>query len=684
MVKLAKYGLLFVFILLAVITGFLLTLDVNHYKAELVQVVKDKTGREFQINGDLKLAVSLIPTIAVNEVSFGNAGWGTQPDMLTVNRFEAEIALLPLLHGDVRINRLVLVKPDLFLETNAEGIGNWALELASTEGTDKEQAAPVAPSMPGFDVREISVEDARLKYKNGRTGKTISMDIPSLTLLTASVDGPISVNLEAIYQAQSISMTATLGPLPQLLDDKPYPVDMKAAIGSVEVSAIGTIARITQMAGWDLNITAKTDNLTNLGKLSGIELPAAGPINVSGTLLDGEQSYRLQSMQAAIADYIVVGDLEVVLAGERPLLTAGLSTPFIDIRPFTKDKPQNEKRVFSDSPLPMDGLKAIDADLKVSIKQLITTSVELTDVDLALKINNGQLKLSPLKANIAGGNLTANVELTPKGKDLEFTGDFNIKQLTPGLLPKFKEKHPIDDGKTDITFKGTGTGKSVAGIMAGFNGNLLVTVGKGVLQNSSLDLAGADLMSQTLTMVNPFSQEEKTTELQCAVVRFDIKDGIAATEKGIAMETNRMTVVGGGTINLKTEELDLGARPHPRQGIGIGAGQLAEIVRLGGTLAEPKTKTDTVAAMKTAATVGAAVATGGLSLLAGGLFERTTADEHPCDTALGKNPTKQSTATTAAKQDATQSESQTSTQKPNVIESTGAKVKGVLKGLFGE
>jgi len=681
MVKLAKYGFLILFILVAVIIGFLLTLDVNHYKEGLVQVVKDKTGREFQINGDLKLALSLIPTITVNDVSFGNAGWGSQPDMLKVDRFEAEIALMPLFQGDVKVNRLTLVKPDLLLETNAEGIGNWALEIAGTEGTNKEQSAPAATSMPGFDVREISVEDARLNYKDGRSGKTFSLDIPLLTLLTESVDGPVSLNLETIYKAQPINMTATIGSLAQLLGDKPYPLDMKAVTGGVEVTATGTIARVRQMAGLELNISVNTDNLTNLSKLSGTELPAAGPINVSGTLLDGEQSYRLQSMQAAIADYKITGNLEVALAGDRPLLTAELATPLIDIRPSTRaGEQQKKKRVFSGDPLPMDGLKAIDADLKISIKQLLTASAELADVNLTLRINNGQLKLNPFKANIAGGNLTANVELTPKGKELELKSDINIKQLTPGLLPKLKEKHLINDGKTDITFKGTGKGKSVAEIMAGFNGNLLVTVGKGVLQNSSLDLAGADLMSQTLSMVNPLAKEDKTTQLQCAVVRFDIKDGIAATEKGIAMETSKMTVVGGGIINLKTEELDLGVRPHPRQGIGVGAGQLAEIVRLGGTLAEPKAKTDTVAAMKTAAKVGAAVATGGLSILAGGLFDRTTADEHPCDTALGKNPTSQASATTST----TQSGAQTTEKKPNIIESTGEKVKGVFKGLFGK
>ena len=94
------------------------------------------------------------------------------------------------------------------------------------------------------------------------------------------------------------------------------------------------------------------------------------------------------------------------------------------------------------------------------------------------------------------------------------------------------------------------------------------------------------------------------------------------------------------------------------------------MARLGGTLAEPKTKIDTAAALKTAVSTGAAVATMGLSLVAEGIFDRTTADDHPCETALEKNPEK-TTTTREIKAE----------EKP---ESAGEKVKGFFDGLFGK
>lgn len=104
------------------------------------------------------------------------------------------------------------------------------------------------------------------------------------------------------------------------------------------------------------------------------------------------------------------------------------------------------------------------------------------------------------------------------------------------------------------------------------------------------------------------------------------------------MSTKKMNVIGSGTIDLKTEKLNINIDPQAREGVGISTGQLAELVSIGGTLAEPKAVPNTKAALKAGLSAGAAVATGGLSILAQGLFDKSTADEDPCATALGKKP----------------------------------------------
>jgi len=198
----------------------------------------------------------------------------------------------------------------------------------------------------------------------------------------------------------------------------------------------------------------------------------------------------------------------------------------------------------------------------------------------------------------------------------------------------------------------------------------LAKMGKGELKDSKTKAAGTDLFS----MLNPSGTREGTL-IECGVINFNIKDGIATADKGIAVASNKMNVIGSGTIDLKTEKLDIGITPQAREGVGISVGQLAELVRVQGTLANPKLGVDTMAALKAGAGVGAALATGGLSILAQGLYDKSTADEDPCATALGQKPAK---TTTASKEP----EKSTTTKAVDAVKEAGSAVTDTIKGWF--
>jgi hypothetical protein len=149
-------------------------------------------------------------------------------------------------------------------------------------------------------------------------------------------------------------------------------------------------------------------------------------------------------------------------------------------------------------------------------------------------------------------------------------------------------------------------------------------------------------MYQVLGAMNPLAKHEDTSQLTCAVARFNIRDGIATTQKGIAVRTDKVDVVGSGIVDLRTESLDLGIRPRARQGVGLSiSSPLAGMTRLRGTFSNPSIGIDEGGTLRTAATVGAAAATGGLSLLGELLVDKATADEDPCRTALGQPQTRQ-------------------------------------------
>ena len=110
--------------------------------AMLSEQVRKTTGRDFAVRG--ALSIRLLPRIGVaaDDVVLGNAPWGTRKDMLVVQHARFDIALWPLLQGLVDIASVSFDGVELLLETDRNGVGNWAM------GRDGDSNMP-APSGGG-------------------------------------------------------------------------------------------------------------------------------------------------------------------------------------------------------------------------------------------------------------------------------------------------------------------------------------------------------------------------------------------------------------------------------------------------------------------------------------------------------------------------------------------------------
>jgi hypothetical protein len=91
--------------------------------------------------------------------------------------------------------------------------------------------------------------------------------------------------------------------------------------------------------------------------------------------------------------------------------------------------------------------------------------------------------------------------------------------------------------------------------------------------------------------------------------------------------------LGTGNIDFSTEKIEFAAKTEARRKLGISLGSISSLAMVGGTLAEPQTKLDKLSALGSAATVGAAVATFGLSIFAEKLLKIVNGKAPPCDVA---------------------------------------------------
>ncbi len=164
-------------------------------------------------------------------------------------------------------------------------------------------------------------------------------------------------------------------------------------------------------------------------------------------------------------------------------------------------------------------------------------------------------------------------------------------------------------------------------------GTIQLVASKGVLDSSLLDVVTAPIFATLIDTFNPFSKQETTSELECAVVLLTLDGGVARLDP-MVLKSDKMTMLGDGTVDLATEQLNLEWVTKPRKGIGISASMLTNpYIRLGGTLSKPSIQLREVDAV---ISTGAAFATAGITLVARGLWDRVTAEKKVCQNALEK------------------------------------------------
>ena len=72
---------LLIVVLIVALYVFLLAFDFNKLKPMIAQAVKNATGRELTIAGNIEFEIGIRPTLIVEDVSFQNASWSSTPHL---------------------------------------------------------------------------------------------------------------------------------------------------------------------------------------------------------------------------------------------------------------------------------------------------------------------------------------------------------------------------------------------------------------------------------------------------------------------------------------------------------------------------------------------------------------------------------------------------------------------------
>ncbi len=289
-------------------------------------------------------------------------------------------------------------------------------------------------------------------------------------------------------------------------------------------------------------------------------------------------------------------------------------------------------RMIPETPLDFAWLTGIDGRIRYRADRLILHEEQAVRLDVSLKADIEADKgiLTARELNWARGALAngeARLSLDARGG----ANRFRLYLRTAGtpVLWLLAGTGEPPASPSSYLLELSGAGGTVREVAASLDGALLFGGEGALVSNAGLDLVMGDLLTSILDRLNPLQETREFTEIECHAGALQFDSGLLLLNPGIVTRTSDVDLFVNGALDLNDESLDLNFNSRARRGLGISASKLlTPYLKLAGNLSHPFL---TVNPEGVVISGGAAVATGGLSLVAQSLWGRWVASAgNPC------------------------------------------------------
>ena len=484
--------------------------------------------------------------------------------------------------------------------------------------------------------------------------------------IEAKVEG-ITATVDGSYDGNQLELISALSPLARLgelfdlqgLSAEPFRLktrvtqpdsdnleihQFQADVGRNRLTAKG---RVTTSGDAALSLTLSSPDLnTILETLPKIDLKAKAKAQHS------VKKIAFSELAVTFDKSNINGDI-AILKGDKPKIIAHLTSKLLDLRPFSevskpKDKAKQvtsagnakklpEKKsttgnqyVFKATPIQLGPLQAVEADAKFDVDHFFYDFIELKKVKIDAAAHGGHVDAKFKFDSANAGHAAGKIDLKTQGRQASIDTQVSVSDFRPKVL-QAEGVSQMEVPPIIVSLELKSVGSSPRELASVANGRFLLTQGPGKIKNTVMEKVSGDILTQLFSSLNPLAKHEEFSTWECTVVSVNLVDGLADID-GMLAQGEKVMIVGGGDIDLKTEKLNIEFNTKPRSGVGISADMfVTPFVKVKGTLASPSVGLNKKGTLLTG---GAAFATGGLSLLLKAAFDRATAEGDQCEKAL--------------------------------------------------
>jgi len=565
-------------------------------RGEIERAVENATGRDVVIAGDVGVIYWPVLGVRVADVTIANVEGGRAPAFIAAEDIDVGVELRPLLDRQVHVRRLVLQRPQIALEVDAQGRPNWIL-------TPQTANAPTPPGQPQVDVgrtqlRGVNIRNGEVRYFDARRGSGWVIGEVRLSTALTALNEPMRARGSIRYNDQTVDLDMQIAQPGAAMRGAPTLLNVDIDSELIEAEFDGQLAASGELAG---TVRANGPSLRRLA--AWVSSPMQGGVGferfaVTGRLGVGRGAYQFTNAGFQLDLVRGRGDFVLTELRGKPYLSGRLELFDFDLNPYltgrappaseaapgaVSDGPEGSPTAQiaaveappravdvteapSEQPIDFSGLQAFNADLELVTHAVLLQHMRIDRSRLNLVINDGYMAATLHDLSLYDGSGRGRFEIDARAPAVRIVQDlvFDNVQARPFLSDAIN--FPNIEGRMEVSLSIRAQGRTQSELLASADGRTHVEVVSGKLH-------GVDLGGVATTIRNALRGEliapEAETVFHGMSGTFAIADGVLASDD-LSFNTPDLRIPGVGLIDIPGRRLDLRLSPRsPRGGVAV-------------------------------------------------------------------------------------------------------------------
>ncbi|MGR9043743.1 MAG: AsmA family protein [Gammaproteobacteria bacterium] len=591
----------------------------NDFKPQIAAAVKDKTGRDLDITGDLELSV--FPWLGVNtgKIILSNPPGFEQHAFAEIDKSAVKVKLIPLLSKKIEVDRIALDGLSLYLVKNKQGVTNWDDLMPAPKdrptGAETEKTPSKVPAeQQTLDIAGIELKNASINWIDQRSGDRILVKALNLDTDKLAFAKPVAIKLRFTLEkpetqlTESIELTTKLNIAADLAHFGLKDFDLASHTEAKAVPEGGIDTRIQAQATLDmtsqqLDVSAlklSSGDLNISGHITGTSIKDSpvftGPVTIAQfnpakvlkqwniplpVMRDPEALSRLSAefnveatpTSADVDNLMLQLDHSTIKGNTRienfshPAITFNLAVDTLDLDRYLAPEPEQDpatKAIASPaaavaagaSLFPVATLKKLNANGLLAIDKIKINNLSMQGINLKLTASNGVINTEQAVKTFYQGSYNGNLMLNVNRPHPVLTLNEQLRNVQVEPLYKdFKGKNSRLTGSVDASVRLQGAGNDAKSLKSTLNGQLSFAFNNGVVKGINLQQIIDD--AKSIIKGTPLATDNPKDQTVFSEIKgtADVIDG-RIVNKDLAAHSSKLRVTGEGNADLTSEQLD--------------------------------------------------------------------------------------------------------------------------------